>query len=283
MNITELEKLFAPRASDIEYFQNDNLKISLICRLDSYKFAHPFAYPENIKGMTSYGESRTGRDTVVVPFGMSMLCKSYLNETITMADVEFAEEFSLMHFGRKLFHRSAWEKVVNVYNGKLPLIIRAVAEGTVMHGGLPIYTVTVIDPDLYWMSASFETLIQRAIWYPTTIASFDYKTKKDIKELYNKAGTNMDLLPYALHDFGARGASSPETAEIGGAAHLVNFMGSDTVEGIITANFYYKHPMAGFSVYATEHSIECSFGRGREDAIRYIRRQLAQAPAGSIK
>jgi nicotinamide phosphoribosyltransferase len=35
--------------------------------------------------------------------------------------------------------------------------------------------------------------------------------------------------------------------------------------------------MAGFSVYATEHSIECSFGGGREDALEYIRHQLKSA------
>ena len=152
----------------------------------------------------------------------------------------------------------------------------------VVRGGQPLYTVTVIDPDLFWMSAGFETLIQRGIWYPTTIATMDHEIKRELKHRYELTGANMNLLPFALHDFGGRGVASAEQAEIGGASHLVHFMGSDTVEGILTANFYYKESMAAFSVYATEHSIECSFGGGTEDAKRYIRKQLSNAPKGTI-
>ena len=275
-------KCFYPTEDDLEYIQENQLKISLICRIDSYKFSHPFAYPENIQAMTSYGEARVSTDTVIVPFGMQLLIKKYLSETITMKDVDDAEAFALDHFGRPLFARKEWEKVVEVYGGKLPLIIRAVPEGTVMHGGLPIYTVTVFDEDLFWMSAGFETLIQRAIWYPTTIASQDYVTKKKLKEYYEETGADLNMLPFALHDFGGRGVTSPESAEIGGAAHLVNFMGSDTVEGILTANFYYNHDMAGFSVYATEHSIQCCYNSTEEGQIEYLRHQLKNAEEGQI-
>lgn len=279
MNIKDY---FAPNNNDVEYVQGDQLKISLICRIDSYKFSHPFAYPKNIKAMTSYGEARIPGTEVVVPFGMQLLVKRYLNETITADDVEAAEQFAIAHFGRPLFHRDGWMKVVDVYNGKLPLIIRAVAEGTVMSGSQPIYTVTVFDEDLFWMAAGFETIIQRAIWYPTTIATNDYTTKQEIIKRYKATGADLSLIPFALHDFGGRGVSSAETAEIGGAAHLVNFMGSDTVEGILTANFYYKCEMAGYSVYATEHSIQCSFGPTRDNAIDYLRTQINNATPGSI-
>jgi len=281
MNIQEI---FSPKATDVAYTQDEQFVISLICRMDSYKFSHPFAYPTDIsiKGMTSYGETRVSPDDIVVPFGMQMLTKRYLTQSITMADVDAAEAFSEAHFGRKLFARDAWEKVVNVYNGKLPLIIRSVPEGTIMNGSQPIYSVTVLDEDLFWMSAGFETLIQRAIWYPTTIATMDYIVKNEIEAFYDLTGADKGLLPFALHDFGGRGVSSGETAEIGGAAHLVNFMGSDTVEGILAANFYYKMFMAGFSVYATEHSIQCSFGDGSVNALRYLRKQLSNAPEGSV-
>lgn len=279
MNIKDY---FAPKSTDVEYVQEDQLKISLICRIDSYKFSHPFAYPKNIEAMTSYGEARITGTDIVVPFGMQLLVKRYLSETITVEDVEAAEKFAIAHFGRPLFHRDGWMKVVNVYNGKLPLIIRAVSEGTVMNGSQPIYTVTVFDEDLFWMAAGFETIIQRAIWYPTTIATNDYKTKQEIIKRYNDTGADLSMIPFALHDFGGRGVSSAETAEIGGAAHLVNFLGSDTVEGILTANFYYKCDMAGFSVYATEHSIQCSFGATRDNAIDYLRTQINNATPGSI-
>lgn len=285
--MTAIQTLFAPSATDVAYVQEDQLKISLICRMDSYKFSHPFAYPDDvdgqkIKGMTSYGTARVASSQVIIPAGMQMLLKRYLTQRITMEDIDAAEAFAEAHFGRKLFARAAWEKVVTQYGGALPLIIRAVPEGTPIRGSMPIYTVTVLDEDLFWMSAGFETMIQRGIWYPTTIATMDYMIKREIRGLYEVTGADMGLLPFALHDFGGRGVTSAEQAEIGGAAHLFNFMGSDTVEGVLAANFYYKEAMAAFSVYATEHSIECSFGGGREDAVRYLRKQLANAAEGGI-
>jgi nicotinamide phosphoribosyltransferase len=282
MNTQELEQLFAPQQQDQAYTQTDQLRISLICRVDSYKFSHHLAYPRGIEAMTSYGEARMSPTQTIVPFGMQMLVKRYLNQTITMADVDAAEQFALAHFGRPLFDRAAWERVVTVYGGKLPLIIRSVPEGTVMRGGQPIYTVTCLDPICYWMSAGFETMIQRGIWYPTTIATRDREVKQRMRDLYQRTGADLNLLPFALHDFGGRGVSCAEQAEIGGAAHLVNFMGSDTVEGVLAANFYYKNAMSAFSVYATEHAIECSWGGGEADAPAYIAHQLANAPKGSI-
>ncbi len=276
-NSVNVEQLFAPAVTDVQYTQDEQLKISLICRMDSYKFSHPFAYRDGIKAMTSYGTARMSKDTEITPSGMQILNKRYLSQTITMTDVIAAEKFSEAHFGRKLFARSAWEKVVNVYNGKLPLIIRSVPEGMTVYGGQPIYTVTVFDEDLAWMSAGFETMIQRGVWYPTTVATMDRSIKKEIKGYYEATGADMGLLPFALHDFGGRGVTCAEQAEIGGAAHLISFMGSDTVEGILAANFYYKNDMAGFSVYATEHSIECSFGGTHENAVEYIRHQLKRA------
>jgi len=277
-----VKELFGPKVMDIMYECPEQLKISLIFRVDSYKFAHPFAYRPGIKGMTSYGEARVSGSTVVVPFGMQLFLKRYLTQTITMADIDAAEKFTEMHFGRKLFDRKGWEKVVNVYKGKLPLIIRSVPEGTVMRGGQPIYTVTVIDEDLYWMSAGFETMTQRAIWYPTTIVTKDYRIKKKTLDLYIKTGADLNLLPFSEHDFAGRGVTCAEQAEIGGAAHLVNYMGSDTVEGILTANFYYKDPMAGFSVFATEHSIQCSFTGTLDGARAYLSHTLKHAVRGSI-
>ena len=77
-----------------------------------------------------------------------------------------------------------------------------------------------------------------------------------------------DGLPFKLHDFGARGVSSSESACIGGAAHLASgAMGSDTLEGIWTANYFYKITMAGFSIPAAEHSTITSWGMTKEDEI----------------
>jgi nicotinamide phosphoribosyltransferase len=102
----------------------------------------------------------------------------------------------------------------------------------------------------------------------------DWDIKHDIKHFYTISGADMGLLPFALHDFGARGVSSSESAEIGGAAHLVNFMGSDNIEGIRAANYYYNEQMSAFSVPATEHSVECSYGPTYENEVEYLSQSI---------
>lgn len=243
-----------------------------ILATDSYKLSHSFAYPENITGMASYIEARTNGKDIIIPFGLQMYLKKYLTQPVTMEHINEAEAFAAAH--GEPFNRENWEYIVDYYGGYMPVTIFAIPEGTPVRSGNAIVTIECYDPKVFWLSSYLETAIQRAVWYPTTIASMDYAIKKDIAHFYRISGADMSLLPFALHDFGARGVSSAETAEIGGAAHLVNFMGSDTIEGIRAANYYYDHPMAAFSVPATEHSIECAFGSSNEEEEQYLEHVL---------
>jgi nicotinamide phosphoribosyltransferase len=61
---------------------------------------------------------------------------------------------------------------------------------------------------------------------------------------------------------------------IGGAAHLINFQGSDTIAGIWMANKYYHCNMAGFSIPAAEHSTMSMWGR--ENEVGAYRNMIAQ-------
>jgi len=64
---------------------------------------------------------------------------------------------------------------------------------------------------------------------------------------------------------------------IGGAAHLINFQGSDTVAGIKMLNQYYNSTMAGFSIPASEHSTITSWGKSNEVlAYRNMLKQFGQ-------
>ena len=147
--MTYLDNIFSPSASDIEWTASDEMIISLIFRTDSYKFTHPFMFRElkkrkNVRGMTSYGEARVPHDVKITVFGVQMLFAKYFTKPITIAHVNAAEAFALAHFGRPLFDRPAWEKVVNVFGGFPPIIVRAVPEGMVVRGGDPVYSVTCL-------------------------------------------------------------------------------------------------------------------------------------------
>jgi nicotinamide phosphoribosyltransferase len=81
-------------------------------------------------------------------------------------------------------------------------------------------------------------------------------------------------IDFKLHDFGSRGVSSTESAGIGGAAHLINFKGSDNIPGVLYANKYYDSDMSAFSVPASEHSSITTWTKNGElDAYRNMIKQ----------
>lgn len=249
-----------------------HLKFNPILAVDSYKLSHAFAYPKNVVGMFSYIEARTRGQHTIIPFGLQMWIQKFLTQRVTTEHIDEAEAFAKAH--GEPFSRYGWEKIVSCYDGFLPVTIRAVPEGVPVRSGNALVTIECTDPDVFWLSSYLETALQRGFWYTTTIATLDYDIKREIKRFYEISGADMGLLPFALHDFGGRGVTCAEQAEVGGAAHLVNFMGSDTIEGVRAANFYYDEPMAAFSVPATEHSVQCAFGGDDAGELKYLRHVL---------
>ena len=102
-----------------------------------------------------------------------------------------------------------------------------------------------------------------------------------IRDALDRSADEPDAeIEFKLHDFGARGVSSRESAMIGGAAHLVNFKGSDTVAGVWCANHFYHSPMAAFSIPAAEHATITAWGQAREEeAYRNMLAQFARPNA----
>ena len=78
--------------------------------------------------------------------------------------------------------------------------------------------------------------------------------KKLIRLNLAETSDSLDSLPFKLHDFGFRGVSSVESAGIGGCAHLVNFLGTDTIQALVVAKRFYGSNCAGYSVPASGQS-----------------------------
>jgi nicotinamide phosphoribosyltransferase len=237
---------------------------NIILNSDSYKYSQFNQYPPKTTVVYSYIESRGGVYDATVFFGLQAFIKEYLTgPVVTMDMIDEAEALITAH--GEPFNREGWEYIVREHSGNLPVIIKAVPEGTVVGVKNVLATIENTDPACYWLTSFLETALLRAIWYPTTVATNSYENKKLILEYLEKTGdpTSID---FKLHDFGARGVSSLESAGIGGAAHLVNFMGTDTVEALLFARRYYGADVAGYSVPAMEHSTVTSWGRENEVA-----------------
>ena len=251
---------------------------NIILNTDSYKVSMFKQYPAGTTGVYSYIESRGGQYDSTVMFGLQAFIKEYLLDPITQADIDVADEILTAH--GEPFNREGWQYILDTYKGYLPLVIRAVPEGTVVPVSNVLATVENTDPECFWLTTYLETALLRAVWYGTTVATQSYTIKQVIAEYLEKTG-DPTAIDFKLHDFGARGVSSMESAGIGGAAHLVNFMGSDTITGVLYAREYYNAGVAGFSIPAAEHSTVTSWGReGEVDAYRNMLKQFGRE--GSI-
>ena len=247
-----------------------------ILNTDSYKPGHWLQYPPNTEYVSSYIESRGGKYDKTVFFGLQAFLKEYLSKPITQEMIDEADKFLTAH--GEPFNREGWEYILKQYDGYFPIRIKAVKEGTVVPTRNALVTVENTDPKCFWLTSYIETALLRAVWYPTTVATNSWSIKQVIRQYLEETADEDALgnLVFKLHDFGARGVSSKESAGIGGAAHIVNFKGTDTISGILFAMKYYNtEDMLALSVIAAEHSSITTWTKEREtEAYRNMLKQF---------
>lgn len=261
---------------------------NIIMLTDSYKLSHFKQYPPGTEYVYSYFESRGGKWDSVVFFGLQYFMKRYLSgPVVTEEKIAQAKEYCTAHMtqpgvegsGEAAFNEAGWRYVLENHGGVLPIKISAVPEGTIVPNKNVLFTMENTDPKAFWLTNYLETLLVQ-IWHPMTVATNSRECKLVISQAMKTTGTPEAFIGFKLHDFGFRGVSSVESAATGGAAHLVNFMGTDTMAGYLCAMQYYNEPMAGYSIPAAEHSTITSWSRaGEVDAFRNM---LVQYPKGLV-
>lgn len=246
---------------------------------DSYKATHFKQYPKGTTTVYSYLESRGGKFSKTKFFGLQYFIKTYLEgKVVTKEKIDEASKFFDQHIGPGMFNVAGWTHILTKHEGRLPIVIKAVPEGTVVPTGNVLMTIENTDPECFWLTNYLETLLLQ-VWYPTTVATLSLHMKEVILNALEKTGTPA-LIDFKLHDFGFRGVSSVESAGLGGAAHLTNFMGTDTLAGITLLQKHYGSTMPGFSIPASEHSTITSWGR--ECEAEAMENMLDQYPTGLV-
>lgn len=237
---------------------------NLIINTDNYKHCHYPLYPPGTEYVSSYIESRGGLWPVTMFVGLQAYIREYLMRPITLEDIDQAE-FVVREQGMH-FNRDNWLGILNDYDGYLPVEIEAVPEGTVLPSRNVLVQLINTDPKYFWVTSFFETALLRAVWYPCTIGTVSWLSKQAIRETLHRTSDNEFLLRNMLHDYGARGVSSQQSAAMGGLAHLVNFDQSDTVPGILAAKYFYNAGKVSNSGPNSEHAGFCAWGRENEAA-----------------
>ncbi len=256
-----------------------SLGSNLLLRTDSYKVSHWMQYPPGTQTVFSYIESRGGLFSHSLFFGLQAYLREYLQTPVTRDDVD--EAAALMAVHGEPFNREGWLRLIEKHGGLMPVRIRAVPEGSVLPVHNVLATIENTDPEFFWVTSFLETELLRAIWYPTTVATVSAAAKTTLlRYLEATCDDPQGQIAFKLHDFGARGVSSLESAALGGMAHLVNFMGTDTLSALLAARRYYDCDVAGFSIPAAEHSTITGWGREHEaDAYRNMVAQFGKPGA----
>jgi len=258
---------------------------------DGYKTGHHQQYP---KGTTLVYSNFTPRSNKYAPKG----CDKVVSFGQQMVMQQIHEAFQNEFFGkpkdvvcgemkRELsmylntdYDVSHFESLHDL--GYLPIIVKAIEEGTLVPIKVPVLTIYNTHPDFYWVTNYLETILSNLLWKPMTSATIAHQYRKVLTKWQEKTDAEKGwFIDWQGHDFSMRGMDSVEAVISSGVAHLTSFMGSDSLPAIYGARKYYgaKGPICG-SVNATEHSVMCA--GGKEDEVGTFRRLLDTYPTGIL-
>lgn len=234
-------------------------RFNFILACDSYKLSHWKEIPiGTFKSCSTLVPRKPSKfSDVIVAMGHTFAANFLALVRITMEDIEEAQ-IEVEQQGYE-FNRAAWEYIVNECGGKLPLVMYGVEEGTVVKPQTPIAAIINTDDVSAWLPPYVETIVQSTIWKMSTVASTARACKIIVKEFMVLTGADLSMLDYKVHNFGDRGADSPnEAAVLAGIAHAALFRGSDCTRanGYIKA-LYRTTKAYTSSVEATEHTTMC--------------------------
>ena len=234
--------------------------------IDSYKGGHYKVFPNEIEKVYAYMETR--QNGPILFFGLQYFLNE-LEKSIEKDDVKEAAKIAELH-GIPY----PYEELMKLADlGYLPIEIKAVPEGSIIPNRMPLLTIENTEMEFYWLPTFIETFILKN-WYLCSVATKAYEFRKKLEKYGKITDEDISFVDFQLHNFGDRGCTSIEQANLGGMAHLTCFKGTDNFGSLKLTNLIYgdDYEDIGFSVPATEHSIALSWGKEKE--LEYIKHIL---------
>ena len=254
---------------------------------DWYKIGHPGQYHPNTDFVYSNLTARKSRIpdvNYIIPFTIQSFCKEFLIDHFNRNFFGKPEEEIIKSYSRRVrtslgsdltplnhkfykenFPDDPYGHIRHLHRlGFLPITIKSLPEGKKVPIRVPFVTIYNDRkfPEMYWLTNFIESIMSASTWQGITSATIAH----EYRILFNKAAMktvgNTEFVPFQGHDFSFRGMSSLQSACYSGAAHLLSFVGTDTIPAIDFLEMYYnancEKEMIGVSVAATEHAVMCS-------------------------
>ena len=138
------------------------MKNNILTNVDSYKTGMFLQYPANTQFVYSYIESRGPETDELVLFGIRYFLKEYLSKPVTAKNIKRAKR--LAESRNEPFNETGWNHILAKHQGKLPVIFRALPEGSIVNGRVVMAVIYNTDPECYWLTTHIETSLLRAVW-----------------------------------------------------------------------------------------------------------------------
>jgi nicotinamide phosphoribosyltransferase len=217
-----------------------------------------------LSGISSPQDDRT------VFAGLQRIIERLLSKQVTHEEIDEAKEFLK---NRKVttkglrdfeFPEAMWRRVVDEFNGFLPIVIDAVPEGTVVYPHEPVIRVYSTVEGFGTLCAWFESKIIH-VWAATerltAVRHWLEYNRSMIARIETGASqeTINFLASIMMHDFGDRAAMCVQESEDIPYVHLYCFPGTDTFSAAYQAYKNGAGPGIGSSVDALAHRVVQGF------------------------
>lgn len=259
--------------------------------MDFYKVDHVSQYPKDTEVIYSTWTPRGSKlpeITKVVAFGFQAFVQEYLIDYFNDHFFKRPKDEILEEYVRVIKHtlgikEPKTDHIEALHDlGHLPLLIKALPEGTLVPLRVPMLTIENTDKRFFWVTNWLETLMSTELWHPATTATLAHEYRKILNTYAELTTGSTEGVQFQGHDFSMRGMEGAEAGAKGGMGHLLSFVGTDTIPAILAAEHYYDaditKELVGTSIPASEHSVEEAWGTDEKAAI--INRCTVTYPEG---
>lgn len=237
---------------------------------DGYKVDHRRQYPNGTTLVYSNWTPRKSRIEdieEVVFFGLQYFIKKYILEDFENHFFKQPKDKVISEYSRRINNylgenQVGTKHIEDLHDlGYIPMVFKALPEGSSVPIRVPMFTIYNTNPDFFWLTNYFETLLSAVIWMPCTSASIAKQYRKILDKFAAETSSTPEFVDWQGHDFSMRGMASIEAGITSSSAHLLSFTGTDTIPAIDLLEQYYNansdNELIGGSVAATEHSVMC--------------------------
>jgi nicotinamide phosphoribosyltransferase len=203
-------------------------------------------------------------DDRIIFGGLQRLLEKLFYEPITHEEIDETKGFlatfkvTTKGFTNYEFPEAKWRRVVDEFEGRPPIKITAMPEGSVVYPNEPLIQIESMVDGMGEIAAWFESTILK-VWAVSERITQNEHWLTKLKSMVRRIDPTLDndtvhfFASLMLTDFGDRAGITNEESEEMGMAHLYTFGGTDTCSGAYQAWKNANLTTIGSSVNALAH------------------------------